>query len=169
MNLRKEAQKTHPILMIILQTPMIGRLPKAGKKQVRARKLVVDIGNGKIKMETYAADGIEKEILLVNQTWGRIGGIVVSQTNIYLQIDNSLEYRMKSSIEDFETGWYGIYLALDEDDIDKLIELLKVLKEDNSYHFHLFSTAFDNEPGGIADIQFSRKMESEPSNLKIGG
>ena len=76
---------------------------------------------------------------------------------------------MRSSIEDFKTGWYGVNIGLDETDIDKLIEFLQELKKDNSYHFHLFSTAFDSEKGGVADIQFSWKSESEISNMEIGG
>jgi len=75
---------------------------------------------------------------------------------------------MKSSIEDFGTGWYGLSLGLDDDDIDKLIEFLQKLKSDGSYHFHMFSTEFDSEPGGVADIQFTKKTDNEESNMDIG-
>jgi hypothetical protein len=76
---------------------------------------------------------------------------------------------MKSSIEDFRTGWYGLKLHLDLNDIDRLLELLVLLKDDKNYHFHIFSTAFDDEAGGVADIEFCRKDESEKSNMDIGG
>lgn len=76
---------------------------------------------------------------------------------------------MKSTIEDFRTGWYGVHIRVNEGDIDKLIEYLQLLKEDESGHFHLFSTAFDTELGGIADIQFTRRDPSEKSNMDIGG
>jgi len=75
---------------------------------------------------------------------------------------------MKSSIEDFGTGWYGLSFGLDENDIDQLIEFLNILKSDRSYHFHMYSTTSDTDSGGIADIQFSRKIASETSNMDIG-
>ena len=75
---------------------------------------------------------------------------------------------MKSSIEDFETGWYGMKLRLDISDIDKLIEYLQLLKKDDKYHFHMFSSAFEEDSGGVADIEFSRKTDSEISNMEIG-
>ena len=76
---------------------------------------------------------------------------------------------MRSSIENFGTGWYGIHIGLDCADIDILIELLQALKKDKDFHFHMFSTAFDVDPTGIADIQFARKDASEGSNMEIGG
>ncbi len=75
---------------------------------------------------------------------------------------------MKSSIEDFKTGWYGITIGVDISDIDKLIEYLQLLKQDDSYHFHAFSTAFDTDEEGVADIQFVRKLDTEVSNMDIG-
>ena len=76
---------------------------------------------------------------------------------------------MKSSIKNFDTGWYGLNISLSECDIENLIEYLQLLKNDHSYHFHLYSTAFDTDSGGVADIQFTREIESEKSNMKVGG
>ena len=75
---------------------------------------------------------------------------------------------MKSSLEDFETGWYGMKVRLDIADIDKLIEYLQLLRKDDEYHFHIFSTAFEKNSGGISDVEFSRKIDSEISNMEIG-
>lgn len=75
---------------------------------------------------------------------------------------------MKSSIESFGTGWYGIHIRLDKNDIDKLIDYLQTLQQDDSYHFHLYSIAMDTEPTGIADIQFARLLENDKSNMDIG-
>jgi len=76
---------------------------------------------------------------------------------------------MKSSIEDFGTGWYGMTIQLGKDDIDKLIECLQLLKQDEGFHFHMFSTAFETEIGGIADIEFSQSSSKDTSNMDIGG
>ena len=75
---------------------------------------------------------------------------------------------MKSEIVDFGTGWYGLKIRLNEPEIDKLIDFLGMLKADEGYHFHLFSTVFDTVKGGVADIEFSRKTHFDFSDLEIG-
>ncbi|MCP4488452.1 MAG: hypothetical protein GY820_14185 [Gammaproteobacteria bacterium] len=75
---------------------------------------------------------------------------------------------MKSSIEDFKTGWYGVKLRLGAEDIDSLIDYLQMLKDDETYHFHIFSNGAESETSGIADIEISRKAGTEDSNMYIG-
>ena len=76
---------------------------------------------------------------------------------------------MNASIEDFGTGWYGIHLRIRESDIDALVEQLLLLKLEPEHHFHAYSTAFDSEPGGVADIAFYRDDQGGDGNMEIGG
>lgn len=75
---------------------------------------------------------------------------------------------MRTTIKDFGTGWFDVAISLDSGDIDKLIDFLVILKEDPNYHFHLYSTAFDKQKGGVSDIQFFRAPDKEETNMDIG-
>lgn len=59
---------------------------------------------------------------------------------------------MKTSIEDFKTGWYGVSLGLREAELDDFIQNLQGLRSHGSGHFHARSTFAAD--GGIADIEF---------------
>ena len=71
---------------------------------------------------------------------------------------------MQADLEDFKTGWYGLTLGVDANEIDKLIAALHHLK-DTKEHFH-FRSEFEGK-GGIGDIEFYYRREHGPGNLEI--
>ena len=74
---------------------------------------------------------------------------------------------MHVKIEDWENGWSGISVGIDPDEIDRFIELLKMIKEDREQHFHLSSDY--KGTGGIGDIEISIRSESEEHNMSLSG
>ncbi|MEM7279924.1 MAG: hypothetical protein AAF385_17610 [Pseudomonadota bacterium] len=71
---------------------------------------------------------------------------------------------MKSNIEDFNTGWYGISLGLTESEIDDFIAVLQELKSEKT-HFHYRSDYEGN--GGIGDIEVYVREYEEPANMEL--
>jgi hypothetical protein len=71
---------------------------------------------------------------------------------------------MRVEIEDFKTGWYGIALGIRADEIDVLIERLKLIKKEQQ-HFHIASD-YEGE-GGIGDIEIYLLQEDERNNMAI--
>ena len=63
---------------------------------------------------------------------------------------------MIAEIEDFKTGWYGVYLRFSAEEIEKLIESLRSLQNKSSGHFHFVDLDSDNK-GGIADVATMHK------------
>ncbi|GEM_PF-1799809 len=74
---------------------------------------------------------------------------------------------MHIEIEDFKTGWYQLYFGMTVEEIDQLIRLLELLRQDTSQHFHIFSDYTGAE--GVGDIELYIKENSEVSNMVIGG
>lgn len=74
---------------------------------------------------------------------------------------------MIAEIEDFETGWCGVFLRFDPEEIDHLIQLLQLIKERKSGHFHM-ANVFGPNDKGIADIEISLKGKDEMDNMIIG-
>ena len=73
---------------------------------------------------------------------------------------------MIAEIEDFKTGWYGVYLRFSEEEIEKLIESLRSLQNRSSGHFHFEGLDYDGK-GGIADVEISLKGKHEQDNMKV--
>ena len=71
---------------------------------------------------------------------------------------------MQADLENFKTGWYGITLGINSEEIDKLIASLKHLKTSKD-HFH-FRSEFKGE-GGIGDIELYYQTGKQNSNLEI--
>jgi len=71
---------------------------------------------------------------------------------------------MEVKIEDFKTGWYGITVGLKDDQIDKIINALKLLKKSKD-HFH-FRSNYVGE-GGVGDIEFFWMENSSRDNMEI--
>ncbi|MBL0380060.1 MAG: hypothetical protein JKP90_10420 [Desulfofustis sp. PB-SRB1] len=67
-------------------------------------------------------------------------------------------------IEDFKTGWFGVSIGLKNDEIEQLIERLRLLHNGSSSHFHL--TNNNGEAGGIYDIEIY-VSENDSHNMKI--
>ncbi len=59
---------------------------------------------------------------------------------------------MNVTIEDFNTGWFGLEIGLTDSDITTLIDCLTELRSTRS-HFHARSR-FEGE-GGVGDIEFA--------------
>jgi len=70
-------------------------------------------------------------------------------------------------MENWKNGWYGIGIGLEPDEIDSLIELLQMIKNDPEQHFHL-SSEFEGE-GGVGDIEIYVKEEKTENNMKLLG
>jgi hypothetical protein len=74
---------------------------------------------------------------------------------------------MRTEIEDWKNGWFGIRLSIKAEEIDGLIAKLNELKREPDQHFHLSSTY--KESGGVGDIEVSVQSDAEPSNMESGG
>lgn len=73
---------------------------------------------------------------------------------------------MVAEIEDFETGWFGIFLRFSPEEIDRLVLSLQLVKNREIGHFHLFDDHV-SEKSGIADIEISLKGEGEIDNMRV--
>ena len=73
---------------------------------------------------------------------------------------------MNVELENYETGWYGIKIGMKENEIDIMIEKLKLIKKEKDRHFHL-SSSFEEE-SGVADIEFFFQKD-ENDNMLISG
>ena len=74
---------------------------------------------------------------------------------------------MNAKLDDWENGWFGIELGLDLNEIDSLIALLQMIKNDPEQHFHI-SSEYKGE-GGIGDIEVYVKEEKAENNLNLFG
>lgn len=74
---------------------------------------------------------------------------------------------MHVAIDDWKNGWYGIGIGLESKEIDTLIELLKMIKNDPEQHFHISSTYKGN--GGVGDIEIYTKEEKQKNNMSLTG
>lgn len=77
---------------------------------------------------------------------------------------------MNINIENFKTGWFGLFVGLKEKDIDQLILNLNWLKENKKVktknHFHIRSNYEGN--GGIGDVEFYLEDDTVSDNMKFG-
>lgn len=74
---------------------------------------------------------------------------------------------MHVKIEDWKNGWSGISVGIDPDEIDRFIELLKMIKEDREQHFHVSSDY--KGTGGVGDIEIFIRSEHEVHNMSLSG
>ena len=74
---------------------------------------------------------------------------------------------MHVEIEDWKSGWSGLRIGIDPIEIDRLIELLVLIKNDPEQHFHISSDY--KSIGGVGDIEFSIRDESESHNMNLSG
>ena len=75
---------------------------------------------------------------------------------------------MISKIEEYSSGWCGIFLRFDSKEIDRLIESLRLLQEGEIGHFHLVNNSDFSDERGIADIEISLKEKEEQDNMQVG-
>jgi hypothetical protein len=74
---------------------------------------------------------------------------------------------MHSSIEDWKNGWFGVDLALTSQEVDRLIELLQMLKTNPDQHFHMASDYKD--AGGVGEITMYLKTAEQKHNIYLSG
>jgi hypothetical protein len=70
---------------------------------------------------------------------------------------------MKCEIEHYGNGWSEISIEITKNEIDRMIELLRMIKSGMMDHFHIVSK-FEGKPG-IADIEIRTMDEDEKSNM----
>ena len=69
--------------------------------------------------------------------------------------------------EDWGDGWYGVKISLNQDEIDRLIQSLQMIKDDPDQHFHISSDY--KEAGGVGDIEISVNTDLENDNMVFLG
>ena len=74
---------------------------------------------------------------------------------------------MRSKLEDWKNGWFGVELGIAPDELDRLIDLLQMLKAEPDQHFHL-SSDYKGE-GGLGDITIYVQAPDEVSNMMTFG
>lgn len=74
---------------------------------------------------------------------------------------------MHSKLDDWNNGWFGLQLALKRDEIDRVIELLQMLKDEPDQHFHLSSDY--KGKGGLGDIEIFVQPQDQVSNMELLG
>ena len=72
---------------------------------------------------------------------------------------------MHAKTEQWKSGWFGVELGLSQHEIDRLIELLQMLKKEPDQHFHVSSDYKGS--AGIGDIMFYVQSDGEEDNMMI--
>lgn len=73
---------------------------------------------------------------------------------------------MRLGLDDWKNGWFGVDVALHPSEIDELIELLRMLKEDPEQHFHLSSNYSGG--GGVGQVTFFVESSLDESAVVSG-
>lgn len=58
---------------------------------------------------------------------------------------------MRTKLNDWKNGWYGIELSLKKEEVDRVISLLQTIKEDPDQHFHISSDYKEMQKGSWFD------------------
>lgn len=74
---------------------------------------------------------------------------------------------MHATLESWKDGWFGLCIGLDRDEIDALIEMLLMIKEDPEQHFHISSDY--RAAGGLGDIEVAIRSADEAHNMMLSG
>lgn len=74
---------------------------------------------------------------------------------------------MKLTREDFETGWTEVAMGLSSHEVDRLIQMLQLIKQDPNQHFHCSSNHEDDSR--IAGVDFYIKQATDSDNATIVG
>ena len=74
---------------------------------------------------------------------------------------------MHAKTEQWKSGWFGVELGLSPEEIDRLIELLQMLKKEPDQHFHVSSDYKGS--ASIGDIMFYVQSVDEATNMLISG
>ena len=74
---------------------------------------------------------------------------------------------MHSKLTDWKNGWFGVELGIAKNEIDVIIERLKMLKEEPDQHFHVSSDY--KAQGGLGDITIYVQAPDEHNNMETLG
>ena len=74
---------------------------------------------------------------------------------------------MHSKLEDWNNGWFGLELGFSVEEIDHLIKLLQMLKQEPDQHFHVSSDYKANS--GLGDLTLYVQSSDQISNMFISG
>ncbi len=74
---------------------------------------------------------------------------------------------MRSEIENWNNGWYGVRLELSIAEIDRLIGLLTNIRNDPEQHFHMTSDYAGS--GGLGNIEVSVAEANSNSDMSVNG
>ena len=74
---------------------------------------------------------------------------------------------MHVKLEDWKNGWLGISIGIDPHEVDRFIELLKMIKDEPDRHFHISSDY--KATGGIGDIEIFVRSANEKHNMNLSG
>jgi hypothetical protein len=72
---------------------------------------------------------------------------------------------MNSEVEDWGKNRFGVRLALDPEEIDRLIASLRVLRKDSDQHFHI--SADNAGEARLADIEVGVLARGQSHNMRI--
>ena len=70
---------------------------------------------------------------------------------------------MIAELEKWNEGWQGLSLGLRNDEIDRLISLLKEIRKDNDQHFHISSDC-KGEPA-LGGVEIYVKTVTQEDNM----
>ena len=68
-------------------------------------------------------------------------------------------------ISKWKNGWFGIQIAIDSDEINRLIELLRMIQQDPNQHFHISSDW--KGTGGVGNIEISLRWAEQEHNMHL--
>ena len=74
---------------------------------------------------------------------------------------------MQMLLEGPKEGWVNVDVMLSPDEINELISLLEMIRDDPDQHFHLNSDF--QGPGGVGQITFSQSEPGDEGNSTLSG
>ena len=74
---------------------------------------------------------------------------------------------MHVELEDWKNGWSGVSIGVAKEEIERLIELLQMLRTDPEQHFHISSDYKGS--GGIGNIEIYVKPPEQLNNMNLSG
>ena len=72
---------------------------------------------------------------------------------------------MRGEIENWNNGWFGVSLGLSAMEIERLIAMLTMLRNDPDQHFHISSSYAGS--GGLGDIEIYVQSSDDMSNMSM--
>jgi hypothetical protein len=74
---------------------------------------------------------------------------------------------MLAKLEDWKNGWIGIELGIHPSEINALIKMLEMIRDNPEQHFHLSSDY--KAASGLGDIEIYALAAGEEHNMSLSG